>query len=142
MLVAIIQLVAGFVLLVWGADRLVAGASAALHKACDLASKLTQRGHRVRAVLTPRAAELVSPQLFEAVTGGVPFQAESDAAIALARLREPVPRCRERRAGIPVGLDEAIHRAMAIDPTKRFETASSMCRIRAVRSLPRESVSL
>lgn len=48
---------------------LVAGASAALHKACDLASKLTQAGHAVRAVLTPRAAELVSPQLFEAVTG-------------------------------------------------------------------------
>jgi phosphopantothenoylcysteine decarboxylase / phosphopantothenate---cysteine ligase len=48
---------------------LVCGASAALHKACDLASKLSQAGHRVRAVLTPRAAELVSPQLFEAVTG-------------------------------------------------------------------------
>ena len=45
------------------------GASAALHKACDLASKLAQDGHLVRAVLTPRAAELVSPQLFEALTG-------------------------------------------------------------------------
>jgi phosphopantothenoylcysteine decarboxylase/phosphopantothenate--cysteine ligase len=46
-----------------------AGASVAVYKACDLASKLTQRGHAVRAVLTRRAAELVSPQLFEAVTG-------------------------------------------------------------------------
>jgi phosphopantothenoylcysteine decarboxylase/phosphopantothenate--cysteine ligase len=46
-----------------------AGASAALHKGCDLASKLTQAGHRVRVVLTPRAAELIHPQLFEAVTG-------------------------------------------------------------------------
>ena len=45
------------------------GASAALHKACDLASKLAQEGHLVRALLTPRAAELVSPQLFEALTG-------------------------------------------------------------------------
>jgi phosphopantothenoylcysteine decarboxylase/phosphopantothenate--cysteine ligase len=45
------------------------GASAALHKACDLASKLTQEGHAVRAVLTPRAADLVAPQLFEALTG-------------------------------------------------------------------------
>jgi phosphopantothenoylcysteine decarboxylase/phosphopantothenate--cysteine ligase len=41
----------------------------ALYKACDLASKLTQAGHEVRALLTPRAAELVAPQLFEAVTG-------------------------------------------------------------------------
>lgn len=46
-----------------------AGASAALHKACDLASKLAQEGHQVRAVLTPNAARLVSPQLFEALTG-------------------------------------------------------------------------
>ncbi len=46
-----------------------ASASAALHKACDLASKLAQQDHHVRAVLTPRAAELISPQLFEALTG-------------------------------------------------------------------------
>jgi len=45
------------------------GASVAIYKACDLASKLTQAGHAVRAVLTPTASELVAPQLFEAVTG-------------------------------------------------------------------------
>jgi phosphopantothenoylcysteine decarboxylase/phosphopantothenate--cysteine ligase len=50
---------------------LCAGASAALHKGVDLASKLTQAGHSVRTVLTPRAAELVAPQLFEAMTGEV-----------------------------------------------------------------------
>jgi phosphopantothenoylcysteine decarboxylase/phosphopantothenate--cysteine ligase len=44
-------------------------ASVAAYKACDLASRLTQAGHSVRAILTPRAAELVSLQLFEAVTG-------------------------------------------------------------------------
>ena len=44
-------------------------ASVALYKACDLASRLTQEGHEVRTVLTARAAELLSPQLFEAVTG-------------------------------------------------------------------------
>ena len=46
-----------------------AGASVAVYKAVDLASKLTQAGHSVRAVLTPRAAKLVSPQLFAAVSG-------------------------------------------------------------------------
>lgn len=51
--------------------RIVLGlaASAAIHKGCDLASKLAQSGHAVRAVLTPRGAELVSPQLLEALTG-------------------------------------------------------------------------
>lgn len=48
---------------------LAAGASAALHKGADLASKLAQEGHLVRVLLTPRAAGLVSPQLFEALTG-------------------------------------------------------------------------
>ncbi len=48
---------------------LAAGASAALHKACDLASTLAQEGHAVRVLLTPRAARLVHPQLFEALTG-------------------------------------------------------------------------
>ena len=52
-------------------SRVLLGASAsvAIYKACDLASLLTQEGHSVRAVLTPRAAKLVAPQLFEAVTG-------------------------------------------------------------------------
>ncbi len=44
-------------------------ASVSVYKACDLASKLTQDGHEVRVVLTPSAAELVNPQLFEALTG-------------------------------------------------------------------------
>jgi len=48
---------------------LAAGASAALHKSCDLASKLSQAGHEVRCVLTPNAARLIAPQLFEALTG-------------------------------------------------------------------------
>ncbi|MBL8860827.1 MAG: hypothetical protein JNK02_02350 [Planctomycetes bacterium] len=53
-----------------------ASASVAVYKACDLASKLTQRGHAVRAVLTRRAAELVNPQLFEAVSGQPAFVEE------------------------------------------------------------------
>lgn len=59
---------------------LAASASVALYKACDLASKLTQDGHAVRAILTRRAAELVSPQLFEAVTGEPAYVDEFGAA--------------------------------------------------------------
>ncbi|MEZ6020083.1 MAG: flavoprotein [Planctomycetota bacterium] len=43
--------------------------SVSAYKACDLASKLTQAGFAVRTVLTENAARLVSPQLFEAVSG-------------------------------------------------------------------------
>jgi phosphopantothenoylcysteine decarboxylase/phosphopantothenate--cysteine ligase len=48
---------------------LCVSASAALYKACDLASQLTQAGHEVPVLLTPSAAQLVSAQQFEAVTG-------------------------------------------------------------------------
>lgn len=48
---------------------LAAAASVSVYKSCDLASKLSQRGHKVRTVLTANAARLISPQLFEAVTG-------------------------------------------------------------------------
>ncbi|HIG86642.1 MAG TPA: hypothetical protein EYQ25_06340 [Planctomycetes bacterium] len=47
---------------------LCCGASAALYKACDLASLLTQNGNQVRTAMTPNAGKLVSPQLFEALT--------------------------------------------------------------------------
>lgn len=61
-------------------SRILLGASASVsvYKACDLASKLTQEGHEVRAVLTRRAAELVSPQLFEAVTSQRAYTDEFD----------------------------------------------------------------
>ena len=47
--------------------------SVSVYKACDLASKLVQAGHTVRTVMTDSAAELVSPQLFEAITSEAPF---------------------------------------------------------------------
>lgn len=91
-----------------------AGASAALHKGVDLASELTQRGHEVRVVLTPRAARLVAPQLFEAVTGQ-PAQVDEFGAdrrgamdhVELARFAEAVlvaPCTADLAARIALGL--------------------------------------
>jgi phosphopantothenoylcysteine decarboxylase/phosphopantothenate--cysteine ligase len=57
---------------------LAAGASVALYKACDLASQLTQKGHRVRAILTVKAARLIHPQMFEAVSGEPAYTDEFD----------------------------------------------------------------
>ena len=64
--------------------------------------------------------------LFEAATGGPPFLADTDAATALARLREEVPRCRQRRADVPFQLDDAIARAMARHPDQRYDRARSL----------------
>lgn len=43
--------------------------SVAVYKACEIASQLTQRGCTVRVAMTKRAAQLISPQLFRALTG-------------------------------------------------------------------------
>ncbi|MFT6833677.1 MAG: phosphopantothenoylcysteine decarboxylase/phosphopantothenate--cysteine ligase [Planctomycetota bacterium] len=55
---------------------LAASASVSVYKSCDLASKLFQKGHTVRTVLTANAAKMISPQLFEAVTGQPAFVSE------------------------------------------------------------------
>jgi len=55
---------------------LAVSGSVAIYKACDLASKLTQGGHAVRVLMTRHAADLVSPQLFEAVTSQPVYTAE------------------------------------------------------------------
>jgi serine/threonine-protein kinase len=64
--------------------------------------------------------------LYEALTGRVPFQAETDAATALARLhRTPVPP-HQLRAGVPRGLEQVILRAMARDRDQRHPTAADL----------------
>jgi phosphopantothenoylcysteine decarboxylase/phosphopantothenate--cysteine ligase len=55
---------------------LAVSGSVSIYKACDLSSKLTQAGHRVRVLMTKHATDLVSPQLFEAVTGEPAYTSE------------------------------------------------------------------
>lgn len=44
-------------------------AGIAIYKSADLASRLTQRSHRVRTVMTPHALRFMTPLTFRAVTG-------------------------------------------------------------------------
>lgn len=67
-------------------SRILLGVSAsvACYKACTLASRLKQRGHDVTTVLTKHAAQLVSPQLFQAITGERAYVSEFDGSAAEA----------------------------------------------------------
>src|SRR3990172_9525972 len=58
--------------------------SIAVYKAVDLASKLTQAGALVDVVMTPEAAQFVSPITFQGVTGRRPFSDMWDAGSDLA----------------------------------------------------------
>ena len=64
--------------------------------------------------------------LYEALTGEPPFVAPSEAAVLQAHLELPPPRASEARPGLPVELDEVIAKAMAKDPSERFETCTGL----------------
>ena len=105
---------------------LAAGASAALHKSCDLASKLSQAGHEVRALLTPRAAQLINPQLFEALTGKLPFRGETISQIVIAHIQQPPPRPRSLKPDLPRDLEVAVLRCLVKEPAKRWQSVDEL----------------
>ena len=75
--------------------------------------------------------------LFEMVCGRPPFQADTDAGTALARLHQDAPRARQYRAAVPRALDDRLARAMARDPDARFPTvAERRAALVAVRADP------
>ena len=64
--------------------------------------------------------------LYELLTGRRPWEGDSTASIALARLSGPVPSPSDVRSGIPPALDRITHRALALDPAERFDSAAAM----------------
>ncbi len=64
--------------------------------------------------------------LFEMLAGRRPFEGDSAASIAMARLTPPVPMPSAYRAGIPPVLEAICRKAMAIDPAERFSSAAAM----------------
>jgi serine/threonine protein kinase len=64
--------------------------------------------------------------LFELLTGRVPWDGETAAEIFAARRVEPIPQPSDYQAGIPAEIEAIEQRAVAIDPTSRFESATDM----------------
>ncbi|MEZ5408389.1 MAG: protein kinase [Acidimicrobiales bacterium] len=64
--------------------------------------------------------------LFEALTGNVPFKADTDAATALARLHQDPPQLRSLRPNVPPELEAIVAKLMARNPDDRFSRASAV----------------
>jgi len=62
----------------------------------------------------------------ETLTGEVPFPRGTDAAVMYAHVVDPPPSVSERRAELPVALDEVIAAGMAKDPDDRPSTARAL----------------
>ena len=82
--------------------------------------------------------------MFEALTGTVPFKANTDAATALARLHQDPPAVRSLRPNVSTELAGIVARLMDRDPNRRYTRASALeDALRAVRSAtgdPNEAV--
>jgi len=63
--------------------------------------------------------------LFELLTGHRPWEADSAAAVAMARLAGPAPDPSSIRAGIPTDLVAIDRKALATEPADRWSSASS-----------------
>lgn len=64
--------------------------------------------------------------LYEMLTGAVPYDASTSAAIAARTLQDPVPSPQVRNSGVPAILNEIVMKAMHKDPAQRFENAADM----------------
>ncbi len=64
--------------------------------------------------------------LYEALCGCPPFQGDSAAATALARLHQEPPRASTARPEVPDALDDAVVRAMARRPEDRFASVAEL----------------
>jgi len=64
--------------------------------------------------------------LFELLTGHRPWEADSAAAVAMARLAGPAPDPASIRSGIPSDLVAIDRKALATEPADRWSSASSM----------------
>lgn len=70
----------------------------------------------------------VGVMLYEAVTGKLPFTAESPLSIAMMQVSQAPTDPREIVPSIPIGVSQIILKAMEKDPSNRFSSAHSMCK--------------
>lgn len=66
--------------------------------------------------------------LYECLTGGVPFDRPTEAAVLFAHLTEPPPRLAHKRPELPAPLGDVIARGMAKDAADRYESAGDLMR--------------
>src|SRR5690348_3794779 len=64
--------------------------------------------------------------LFQLLTGQRPWEADSAAAVAMARLAGPAPDPSSIRSGLPGDLVAIDRKALAVEPADRWSSASSM----------------
>src|SRR5258708_23878576 len=71
---------------------------------------------------------------FEALTGHVPYQAETPAAVMIAQIQAPLPDPRTVNPAISENVERALLRALSKDPENRFPSCTAFVRALAATS--------
>ena len=76
--------------------------------------------------------------MYEMLTGLPPYKGPTSVSIAMKHVMEPVPHVSEFRPDIPEALDAVVARAMAKEPSERYESAGELARAfaEALRDVP------
>lgn len=64
--------------------------------------------------------------LFEALSGELPYQADTPMGVAIAHIQSPIPSLLDRNPDLPPAFDGVIRKALDKDPAKRFATATML----------------
>jgi serine/threonine-protein kinase len=64
--------------------------------------------------------------LYECLTGGPPYRADSTGVLITAHMLEPIPRPSAEGSGVPPAFDAVIERGMAKSPDDRYATAGAL----------------
>jgi hypothetical protein len=64
--------------------------------------------------------------LFQALSGQLPFKADTPMGVAIAHITEPVPSLLEVRPDLPGSFETVIRKALEKDPAKRYQTAGEL----------------
>ena len=64
--------------------------------------------------------------LFEAVTGGPPYEAPNHAALLWKHINAPIPAARERCASVSAGVEGICQRLLAKEPDDRYQTSEAL----------------
>ncbi len=64
--------------------------------------------------------------LYQALTGKLPYDADTPVGLLMAHVSQPVPDIRAQRPDLPEGIQHAINRALAKEPTDRYQHAADL----------------
>lgn len=64
--------------------------------------------------------------LYEMLTGSVPYDGPTSAAVVARQLQDPVPSPQLHNSGIPTSLNDIVVKAMQKDPAHRFQSAGEL----------------